>query len=137
VDSPKVEEFLGVDVGGARVGIARGNSVARLAEPLKTVAAERAIDELMRLSSEHSVIAVVVGRPLNLEGSETAQTDTIKHWVEAARAEIVLPFYWQDESLTSRKAETTAPHPAGSDAVAAAIFLQDFLDAPESDRVAI
>lgn len=126
-----------MDVGGARVGIARGNSMAKLAEPLITASAEQAIKEVKKLASQNSVTAVVVGKPRSLEGNETAQTEAVNQWVKAARAEIALPFYWQDESLTSRQAETAKPQPAGSDAVAAAIFLQDFLDAPESDRVAI
>jgi RNase H-fold protein (predicted Holliday junction resolvase) len=47
---------------------------------------------------------------------------------------VKLPFYWQDEALTSRTAERQ-PSAAGADAGAAAIILQDFLDTDENDRV--
>jgi putative Holliday junction resolvase len=135
VDSPKTQEFLGVDAGSVRVGIARGNNAARLAEPLKTVPAGKAVGELKELASENSAAGIVVGLPRGLDGGETAQTTTVRQWVESAKTAISLPFYWQDEALTSRQAEEAKASPAGNDAAAAAIILQDFLDSRESDRV--
>lgn len=137
VDSPKVEEYLGIDVGAAKVGVARGSGAARLAEPLTTLAADVAVNQLKQLAGQGSVKAIVVGLPRGLSGDDTPQTKIVRQWVKAAQADIKLPFYWQDEALTSRQAESAAPHTAGSDAVAAAIILQDFLDSPESDRVTI
>lgn len=136
VDSPKVEEFLGVDVGSVRVGVARGNSAARLAEPLKTIPAATSIDELEKLAAQNSTAAIVVGLPRNLSGDETAQTKVVRQWVKSAQLRINLPFYWQDEALSSHQAETSGSKTAGTDAAAAAIILQDFLDSPENDRVA-
>lgn len=135
MDSPKVQEFLGVDVGSVRVGLARGNSAARLAEPLKTVPADKALDELKKLASENSAAGIVVGLPRGLDGSETAQTDFVRNWVNTVKPTIGLPFYWQDEALTSRQAEESKDSSAGTDAAAAAIILQDFLDGRENDRV--
>lgn len=135
MDSPKAQEFLGVDVGSVRIGIARGNSAARLAEPLKTVPAEKAVDELKELASENSAAGIVVGLPRGLDGGETAQTDFVRDWVNTAKPAIGLPFYWQDEALTSRQAEESKDFPAGNDAAAASIILQDFLDGRENDRV--
>lgn len=135
------EEFLGVDVGAARVGIARGSGLVRLAEPLKTVAAARAIDELASLASASGASAIVVGLPRNLDGKATQQTQYVHDWVNSAKNAIDLPFYWQDEALTSHlaagklqtsnfKNQTFDDH-----SVAAAIILQDFLNAGKDDRV--
>ena len=129
------QEFLGVDVGSARVGIARGSSLARLAEPLKTVSTQEVIAELKTLAADHLAAAVVVGLPRNLEGNDTAQTQLIRDWVSEAKNHINLPFFWQDEALTTVKAESIGVNNHSVDAQAAAIILQDFLDTPEAERV--
>jgi len=139
VDSPKIQEYLGVDVGGTRVGFARGNSTARIAQPLKVADATEAIKELGNLAQLHSSDGIVVGLPRGLNGDETAQTKIVRQWVNNAQTQINLPFFWQDEALTSQEAESLklkAKSP-GIDAQAAAIILQDFLDTPEDDRVAV
>lgn len=130
------EEFLAVDVGAARVGVARGSSAARIAQPLKTVAAVNIITELQNLINQNQVSGIVVGLPRNLEGKDTAQTQAVRNWAEQAKTVIGLPFYWQDEALTSRVAESRNSAPS-ADASAAAIILQDFLDGAENDRVVI
>lgn len=135
----KIQELLGVDVGAARIGIARGNTLARIAEPLKTVASTDATDQIKQLAKLHASQAVVVGLPRNLDGDETDQTRAVRQWAKQAQPVINLPFFWQDEALTSQVAEgiKSKTEDAGSDARAAAIILQDFLDAPEDDRVAV
>lgn len=129
MDNPKIEEYLGVDAGAARIGIARGNSVAKLAEPLKTVAAAEALRILEDLVKSNAVSAIVVGLPRNLDGNDTPQTKAVRRWTNQLKSQINRPLYWQDEALTSQA--------GADDAQAAAIILQDFLDGPESDRVAI
>jgi putative Holliday junction resolvase len=138
VDNHKHQEFLGVDVGAVRIGIARGNTAARIAEPLKTVPAAQAAAELLDLSDKNQAAGVVVGLPRSLDGAETGQTKAVRQWVQSVKNRINLPFYWQDEALTSQRAESLKPKPEGPgvDAEAAAIILQDFLDSEESDRVA-
>jgi putative Holliday junction resolvase len=122
------EEFLGVDIGHKRVGIARGSAAARLAEPLKTVAADTAIAEINSLAAANSAAAIIIGLPRNLRGEDTPQTQSVRQWVEKAKPQIGLPFYWQDEALTSVGSD-------GDDARAAAMILQDFLDTPAGQRV--
>lgn len=126
-----------MDVGAARVGIARGGSLAKIAEPLKTVAAEVALAELTVLSKASSAAAIVVGLPRNLDGNETQQTQAVRAWTKTAQAKLNLPFYWQDEALTTQQAESGKRRDGGGepDAQAAAIILQDFLDTPKEERV--
>lgn len=130
------EEFIGVDVGSRRLGIARGSSLARIAAPLKTVPAAEALEELAELIKLHGPDGLVIGLPRNLDGRETDQTRMVRQWVSQAQKLIQLPFYWQDEALSSRLAERQADKLGhGSDAIAASIVLQDFLDTPKHDRV--
>jgi putative Holliday junction resolvase len=127
------QEFLGVDYGSARMGLARGSLAARLAEPLKTVPATRAVDEIKYLIAETNAEGIVVGLPRNLSGNETKQTESVRRWVETAKKQLQLPFYWQDEALTSVAA--AAGDAVDIDAASAAAILQDFLDTPQDQRV--
>lgn len=134
-------EILALDVGEARVGIARASTAARLAEPLKTVKTKDAVDYLQDLIKEGDIQAAVVGLPRNLSGEETNQTRWVRAWVEQAKPKINRPLYWQDEALTSRVAAGRIPksefqNPNSDEhSLAAAMILQDFLDTPESERV--
>lgn len=129
------EEFLGIDVGDKRIGIARGSSLARIAEPLKTVPAGDALDEIAALVQINGVSGIVIGLPRGLDGQETAQTGKVRNWVDDAKARLKYEFYWQDEALTSRVAEQEGALPEASDAAAASVILQDFLDTPKDQRV--
>lgn len=129
----EVSEFIGLDVGKARTGFARGNSAARLAQALSVVPTAAAVAELKKYEAE-GIAGVVVGLPRNLDNEETEQTKWVRRWVESAKQQVKATFYWQDEALSSKLAET-AGGAEGSDALAAQIILQDFLDSPQSMRV--
>jgi putative Holliday junction resolvase len=133
----ELKQLLGLDVGLKRIGIARASDNARLAEPLLTVSTPEAIKTLRSLIEEYNINIVVVGLPRNLRGDDTAQTTWVRDWIKHAKSKIDLPFYWQDEALTSRIAEAKRQvhkHPHDIDSLAAAIILQDFLDSTESER---
>jgi putative Holliday junction resolvase len=131
-------ELLGLDIGLKRTGIARASSVARLAEPLTTADTEQLLEIIDKLIKENSVEAVVVGLPRNLSGEDTQQTKWVRQWVAQTKPTIPVPMYWQDEALTSRLAEAEkndGKKNHSTDALAAAIILQDFLDSSKAERV--
>jgi len=131
------KEYLSLDVGLKRTGIARGSEVARLSEPLMTVATTSVLAKLKDLIEEYNVGAIVVGLPRNLHGNNTQQTNWVRDWVINAKHKIDLPFYWQDEVLSTRIAEAkklSYKKVHDIDSLAAAVILQDFLDTPEADR---
>ncbi len=136
------EEFLGIDVGEKRVGVARGSTAARLAEPLAVLPSQAAVMELKKLIREHKPAGLVIGLPRNLNGDETAQTALVRAWAQKLGQDIKLPFYFQDEALTTHEALARLPgkKPASKDeldALAAAVILQDFLDTPPADRLVL
>jgi putative Holliday junction resolvase len=131
------KQYLGLDVGLKRTGIARGSDAARLAEPLLTVQTTDVLKTLKDMIEEYNVAAVVVGLPRNLHGNNTQQTNWVRDWVEHAKRKIDVTYYWQDEVLTTRIAEAKKlklKNPHDIDSLAAAIILQDFLDTPEANR---
>ena len=63
---------LGIDVGKARVGVARSDLDGLLATPVETgPREERAVARVMELAEEYSAGELVVGLPLNLRGEST------------------------------------------------------------------
>jgi putative Holliday junction resolvase len=137
----KVREIIGLDIGSKCTGIARASSIAKLSEPLMSVPADSANDTLREYINEHEVEAIAVGLPRNLSGDDTKQTEEVRAWVRQAQEAIDVPFYWQDEALTSREAadelrSADFRHQKFDEhALAAAIILQDFIDTAEGERV--
>jgi putative Holliday junction resolvase len=132
------KQLLGLDVGLKRTGIARASQLARLAEPLVTIPTVDAIKTIKDLIEQYNVGTIVVGLPRSLSGEDTSQTSWVRDWVKHAKTKIELPFYWQDEALTSRVAEAKSKsykRPHDVDSLAASIILQDFLETAAAERV--
>ncbi len=132
-----VAEVIGLDVGLKRTGIARASNIARLAEPLMSIPTEKVIDTLNDYINKHKVEAIAVGLPRNLKGEDTDQTTWVREWAQKAKPKISPTLYWQDEALTTVKAEQLKlkVKDVDIDSVSAAVILQDFLDTPEANRV--
>ena len=131
----KTRVFLGLDIGGQRIGVASGDSVARLARTQPTIMVDgQEADTLQRLAADLGVTDIVVGRPRNQAGEQTSQTQSVEETVAQLVQPLGLPIHWQDESVTSviaeqRLAARKKPYTkADIDAEAAAIILQDYLE---------
>lgn len=137
--------FLGIDLGLRRVGLAVSDPSATLARPLVTLTLadpgdvlDRVSAEVARLLSEDDGLdGVVVGVPSALDGSRTEATSRAEAFVAALTARVTVPVNTGDERLTSREAESRLAlrerdwrrRKASLDAAAAAVILQDYLDA--------
>ena len=132
------KQLLSLDVGEKKVGVARASAVARLPEPLGSINTKTALSEIRKMVQKYNIDTIVVGLPRNLNGEDTSQTLFVRDWVVKAKSEFSVPFYWQDEALTSKVAAAIADtnkHPKDEHSLAAAVILDDFLSAPESERV--
>lgn len=132
------KDLLGLDIGTVRTGIARASSRAKIAEPLFSAPTNGLIATLLKLVSQYNIGTIVVGLPRNLEGNNTSQTTWVHQWVEGAKKQLNVRFFWQDEALTSKIAEASqvrGKKTIDTDALAATIVLHDFLNTPESQRV--
>lgn len=130
------EVLLGLDVGQRRIGVAWGDSIGRLAQPLTTLTVDGSeIERLKALIADREAAALVVGLPRNQSGAETAQSQSVRAFAAGPLSELRLPVHFQDESVTSVLAEEQLqqrkkPFAKGDiDAVAAGIILQDYLEA--------
>ncbi len=132
---------LALDIGERRTGIAIGEVLARPLTTLKRRSKDRDFAEIAELIREHQVDTLVVGLPLNMDGSMGFQAQRIVRYAEQLRqvlAEMVLDVdlvFW-DERLTTEQAEqiliasgrNRRDRQARVDAVAAAAILQSYLD---------
>ena len=132
---------LGVDVGRARVGIARSDPHGVLATPVETLARrDQPVTSIQRLVTEYEVIEVIVGLPLSLSGAETASTDDSRAVAEQLADELAVPVRLVDERLTTvsaarglREAGRTAKNSRSVvDQAAAVILLQHALELERS-----
>lgn len=127
--------FLGLDVGTKRIGVAVGDSIGRIAQPVTTLVVNtRTAGAIQTYVKDLGVTDIVVGRPRNQSGHVTAQTDLVEAFVAEAFGPQHPGVHWQDESVTSVMAEERLkarkkPYTkADIDAEAAVIILQDFLE---------
>ncbi|HSX17326.1 MAG TPA: Holliday junction resolvase RuvX [Patescibacteria group bacterium] len=136
---PAISTILALDVGERRVGVARANTFARIASALTTL--ERGpeiIQAIQKLISAENASVLVVGLPRGLQGQHTQQTKNTEAFGEELAQALSIPVKWQDEAVTSRKAEAELqargkPYQKGDiDALSAVYILEDYLrDNPE------
>ena len=126
--------ILALDVGERRIGVALATHAARLASPIGYIENdENIITTLKDLLTKHEVDEIVVGYPRNMNGDPTAQTELVEAFVADIEPQLSLPIVFQDESLTSRRAEHELqargkPYEKGDiDALAATYILEDYL----------
>jgi putative Holliday junction resolvase len=128
---------LGVDVGKARIGVARSDPDGLLATPVETVArAEGAVARILQLAEEHSAVEIVVGLPLNLRGESTASTDDARAFATDLAAQAPMPVRLVDERLTTVSAHAVLRDSGRNqrssrtivDQAAAVVLLQHALD---------
>lgn len=129
---------LGIDVGTARVGVARCDPDGMLATPLETVprAEGDPIARVLALAAEYEPIEFVVGLPIALSGRETASTADARVFAEALDAATDLPVRLVDERLSTVSAHAALRQSGRSqkgsrkivDQIAAVVLLQQALD---------
>lgn len=125
---------LALDVGGKRIGAAIAEAPVYLAHPLVTLDVTDSVSgEIIKLIEDREVQTLVVGLPRNQSGEATAQTDAVKQFIDNMKLPNGVKLVWQDESLTSVKAEEELekrkkPYSkADIDALAATLILEDYL----------
>jgi putative Holliday junction resolvase len=145
-----VTRLLGVDLGERRIGLAVADTDAVTVRPLATIRRSdvaRDTDTLRRVCAEQRIDELVIGLPLNMDGSEGRQAAATREWAASVAAHVGKPVAWRDERLSSAAAESRigrarrgraggppgpgarSSHRARIDREAAATILQAELDA--------
>lgn len=101
------EILLGFDFGKKRIGVAVGQTVTKTARPLGIVKAkdgEPQWDELTKIIKTWRPDALIVGIPLNMDGTEQALTESAKQFADLLHEHFQIPVYGIDERLTTKDA---------------------------------
>jgi putative pre-16S rRNA nuclease len=133
------QRLLGVDLGTKTIGLAISDGRLTIAGPLHTIKRTSLggdCRELGRAIAEHEIYGLVVGLPLNMDGSEGPRAQSTRAFVRNLRGRIDLPVAFWDERLSTVAAERVMIEADLSrkkraeriDAAAARIILQGALD---------
>lgn len=148
--------YLAIDLGDKRTGLALGDRVTRLVSPLETIevpmsiadgsallhALAKAVEEqigvtrIVQGAKQPPRGALVVGLPLNMDGTENPRTRHIRAFAARLGERTGLEVFFQDERLTTEEAHwqmkrtgmTRQQKKERRDALAAANILRDFLE---------
>ena len=152
--APRSEgSILSIDYGKERMGLAIANANAKMAQPLSTLQRINRNEDMRRLRElvrERGVRQIVVGLPLNLDGTRGPMAEEAERFARRVRKQLGVQVEMVDERLTSWEAERLleeiegrflhgrkkgggrmqrkSPERATVDAVAAAVILNEHLE---------
>ena len=96
--------LLGLDLGSKRIGVSICDEKQLIATPFKTILRTNAtelIKEIKNLIIENNIKGVVIGNPLNMDGSSGRSSQSIKDTSEYIEKNIDIPVYLWDERLST------------------------------------
>jgi putative Holliday junction resolvase len=138
-----VSRILAVDWGERRVGVALSDLSRTLASPLPTIytsSETETVRAVVEIVTREEVIEVVVGLPLNMDGTKGEAAESAESLARRLEQEIEVPVRMWDERLTSVLARRLSQEVGARikrrkdlvDARAAELLLQSYLDSPLS-----
>jgi len=137
---PPGQRLLDLDLGSRTIGLALSDGTWRIASPLETIRRRKFRDDadrLLALIDAHDVGALVLGLPLNMDGSEGPRCQSTRAFARNLLARRDLPVAFQDERLSTAAVErmlvaehdvTRKRRGAVVDKLAATYILQTLLD---------
>ena len=131
--------LLGLDVGTKTIGMALSDVTRSVATPYHTVRRTKFTEDAKAIEAaieEHEIGAVVIGLPLNLDGSEGPRAQSTRAFARNLAARIAVPILFWDERLSTAAVERHLIEADASrkrraeviDRMAAAYILQGALD---------
>lgn len=130
-------KYLAIDYGQKRTGLALCDPGETICSPLAVLETNKnLISQILKTIETEKIEAVVVGLPLNMDGTKGPQAKTTENFTDQLKKRLDIPLHFCDERLSSFAAQEkfAAAEIKGSkkkkllDAVAAAEILQSFLD---------
>lgn len=134
--------IMGLDYGDKTVGVAVSDELLITAQPVTTIERERSnklrktYQQLEAIIEEYEIEKIVVGKPLNMNGTEGERVDKTRAFSDELKRRTGLEIIEVDERLTTTEADriledTGVAHSGRKehiDKMAAAIILQTYLD---------
>ncbi|MDH5183470.1 MAG: Holliday junction resolvase RuvX [Gammaproteobacteria bacterium] len=129
---------IGMDFGTSKIGIAVGQTITQTSRPLLTIKSKKGKPnwaELDQIIKEWQPVALVVGRPVHMDGTEQEMTEKADKFARQLEQHYRLPLFQIDERLSSHEAESLLDEAYGKqhyareevDKLAASLILQTWL----------
>lgn len=137
---PRNQRLLGLDLGQKTIGLALSDPALSVASPVATIQRSKFTADagaLLKLAAERGVGGLVIGLPLNMDGSEGPRCQSTRQFAANLLKLKDLPILFWDERLSTMAVEremiahdvTRARCAKVVDQAAAAFILQGALDA--------
>jgi putative Holliday junction resolvase len=140
MDGRRPMKVLALDIGSVRIGVATSDETELLASPYGVIrrrSAQSSLVAILRTVEETKAGLVVVGLPVSFDGTLHAQAKSVQAFAEKLRKRLSVPLVYADETLSTVRAEDKLRASGVRsdriaeriDSAAAAVILQDYLDA--------
>ncbi len=96
--------LIGLDLGSKRIGVSICDDKQLIATPLKTInrnSLEDLVDELKLIINENNIKGIIVGNPLNMDGSSGRSAQSVKNTTENIEKNLDIPICLWDERLST------------------------------------
>ena len=96
--------LIGLDLGSKRIGVSICDDKQLIATPLKTInrnSLKDLVDELRLIISENDIKGIIVGNPLNMDGSSGRSAQSVKDTTENIEKNLNIPICLWDERLST------------------------------------
>ena len=127
--------YLGIDWGKSKIGLALGNDITKIASPIMILSFKtytEAIEKIKELIHQEEVSVLVVGKPVSLAGNDSLSDDYNK-FIDLLKEIEKIKVELEDERMSTKLAgqlnrEFKGFKKVGDDDLAAAIILQTYFD---------
>lgn len=132
--------YLGIDYGKKRIGLALSDIMGMMAQPYDVIefkGLKNNVENILKIAKEKEVSCIVIGKPINMNGTEGEMVATINELVEELKKFTDIKIELVDERLTTTQAERVLVEEANvsrekrkglRDKLAATFILQTYLD---------
>ena len=96
--------LIGLDLGSKRIGVSICDEKQLIATPFKTInrtSAKELINELRIIIEENNIKGIIIGNPLNMDGSSSSSTQSVKDTSDNIEKSIDVPICLWDERLST------------------------------------
>ena len=96
--------LIGLDLGSKRIGVSICDDKQLIATPLKTInrnSLKDLIDELRLIVDENDIKGIIIGNPLNMDGSSGRSAQSVKDTAENIEKHLKIPICLWDERLST------------------------------------
>ena len=102
------QQVLALDLGTKRIGVAISNGSSLIATPLTTINRKKFILDIKKLTEiikENKVMALIIGLPLNMDGTEGRKCQSVRDFAKELLTNIDIDLMFWDERLTTKSAK--------------------------------